>query len=255
MSKRIIISEHQYGRIFLNEQHNTIRRGYKRRGYVDSKGKYHPRTNEGSFQRKAYKKHIKTKEDGDKFREWVYKSKFKVDYINKELKSLGLKDGFSKSGPYGNTHFLVAWELLGLSYLSDVTSDGNQFLQSKSISELLEKHIKTKEDGDKFREWVLKSQIRKDGLNYKYKDLGYSDVLEKEGSIDNKYFKVAWQKYGVDYIGEMMETKRKKKGREDRRKEIRDHDYYGNETGSSATFDPYGNSYHLSSYSKCRSES
>jgi hypothetical protein len=241
MSKRIIISERQYGRIFLNEQRrNTIRSKDPIKPYIDSKGKYQ---DGGQNQNKAYKKHIKTKEDGDKFREWVYKSKDKVDYVNKELKSLGLKDGFSKSGPYGNTHFLVAWELLGLSYLSDVTSDGYQFLRSKSISELLEKHIKTKEDGDKFREWVLRSQLRKDTLNEIYKDLGYSDGLEKKGPIDNKYFKVAWQKYGADYIGENLEKERKKKQRYENSRlgwttkgKV---DMFGNPYGSARSIEPY----------------
>jgi len=40
MGKRIIISEHQYGRIFLNEQRNTIRSKDAIKGYIDFKGKY-----------------------------------------------------------------------------------------------------------------------------------------------------------------------------------------------------------------------
>jgi hypothetical protein len=212
MGKRIIISEHQYGRIFLNEQRNTIRSKDSIKGYIDFKGKYQ---GGGQLQSQHYKKHIKTKEDGDNFREWVYRKKSRLNDVNNRLKSLGLKDGFSKSGPYGNTHFLVAWEMLGLLYsselISDVelTSDVDRFskfnMSTSDIDtlysiQLLEKHIKTKEDGDNFREWVLGNRRRKDELNDEYNDLGYSDVLDPKGDIDNKHFKVAWEKYGIDYI-------------------------------------------------------
>jgi len=139
----------------------------------------------------------------------VYRKKSRLNDVNNRLKSLGLKDGFSKSGPYGNTHFLVAWEMLGLLYSSELISDVDRFskfnMSNSDIDtlysiQLLEKHIKTKEDGDNFREWVLGNRRRKDELNDEYNDLGYSDVLDPKGDIDNKYFKVAWEKYGIDYI-------------------------------------------------------
>ena len=109
MGNRIIISESQYSRVFLNEQtKNGADKILNRKLFFnyDTLKTYQD----------LYNKLIKNKSDGDNFREWVYKDKKRLDTINNELKKLGYTDGFSKSGAYGNEHFKVAWSRGGELY-------------------------------------------------------------------------------------------------------------------------------------------
>jgi hypothetical protein len=70
-----------------------------------------------------YEKHIKTKEDGNKFREWVHNNPKRLEYIEDDLKSIGITDGFSKTGPIDNIHFLIAWDSAGKVYLQNTVRE------------------------------------------------------------------------------------------------------------------------------------
>ena len=144
MGNRIIISESQYSRVFLNEQTKNGADKILNRKLLfnyDTLKTYQD----------LYNKLIKNKSDGDNFREWVYKDKKRLDTINNELKKLGYTDGFSKSGPYGNEHFKVAWSRGGELYYRSTKERQNE-IRGKKNKKTREDLERKRYDGETWEE-------------------------------------------------------------------------------------------------------
>jgi len=226
MGKRIIISENQYDRIFLTHNHNFLFEGDKvidfdKDGDVDVYDVQQFLINVGVLSK--LNKKGKSNVDGDfkdvsseAFAKYHYGKDSQINTLKKlynKLKDEGLPVG-EKYG-FGKDMLNVIINLINnkkegnildklykgfKDYLVNPIITTLSDMGEAYIEELLKKHIKNKEDGNSFRKWVLESQEREDKVNSKFKDLGYSDILDPEGDIDNKYFKVAWRLYGDKYI-------------------------------------------------------
>jgi hypothetical protein len=72
---------------------------------------------------RLFDKHIKTVDDGNKFREWVHSKPLLLKGINTELKEVGVSGDFSEKGPIDNIHFLLAWDYAGKNYLNDTVRE------------------------------------------------------------------------------------------------------------------------------------
>lgn len=215
MGNRIIITESQYGRLFLDEQKlpksDTIGAIQQ---FLKDKGVYKNKVDSdfGDETAKA-------------FAQYYYNINTNIDTVNKLWKKLksegrdvGNKSGFGPkmgkvvsgminfkenpssmltnlyNGLVGN---IKPYINKGLEYVSK----GAKWLGDKVSQDLYTKHIKTKEDGNKFREWVYQDKKRVDAINNELKKLGFKDGFSKSGAYGNDYFKVAWGLAGVKYIG------------------------------------------------------
>jgi len=118
MKKRIIISENQYKRVFLNEQ------GPKNRSLAANAAPPRPSFGGALWLDKPlpiddlFDYHIKNKLEGDKFRSWVRSDSKRLSKVNKELSKNGLTDGLSKTGSYNNNYMKIAWRTVGQDYLN-----------------------------------------------------------------------------------------------------------------------------------------
>lgn len=215
MGNRIIITESQYGRLFLDEQKlpksDTIGAIQQ---FLKDKGVYKNKVDSdfGDETAKA-------------FAQYYYNINTNIDTVNKLWKKLksegrdvGNTSGFGPkmgkvvsgminfkenpssmltnlyNGLVGN---IKPYINKGLEYVSK----GAKWLGDKVSQDLYTKHIKTKEDGNKFREWVYQDKKRVDAINNELKKLGFKDGFSKSGAYGNDYFKVAWGLAGVKYIG------------------------------------------------------
>jgi hypothetical protein len=215
MSKRIIITESQYGRLFLDEQKlpksDTIGAIQQ---FLKDKGVYKNKVDSdfGDETAKA-------------FAQYYYNINTNIDTVNKlwkKLKSEG-RDVGNKSG-FGPKMFkevsgMINFKEKPSSVLTNLynglvdnikpyinkgleyVTKGSKWLGDKVSQELYDKHIKNQKDGDKFREWVYQDKKRVDFINNELKKLGFKDGFSKSGAYGNDYFKVAWGLYGVKYIG------------------------------------------------------
>jgi hypothetical protein len=132
---------------------------------------------------KYYKKHIKNKSDGDKFRKWVYEDNERLKQANDLLKKLKLSGGFSKSGPIDNEHFMNVWTFfnrgLGGSY---VNSSGYFPEYDKNFFVSEDEFTWVEDDGKIYPEMTGTNKFR----NMEGKSFG--DFLKKSGLEINSFF-------------------------------------------------------------------
>jgi hypothetical protein len=92
-----------------------------------------------------FKKFIKTKEDGDKFREWVRGDSERLSKVKKELNKNGLSGTLDASGSHRNDYIKLAWNLFGQEFIiSSYPNDGVSYfdtLQTEQIQNT--EHYKT----------------------------------------------------------------------------------------------------------------
>ena len=179
MGNRIIITESQYGRLFLDEQKlpksDTIGAIQQ---FLKDKGVYKNKVDSdfGDETAKA-------------FAQYYYNINTNIDTVNKlwkKLKSEG-RDVGNKSG-FGPKMFkevsgMINFKEKPSSVLTNLynglvdnikpyinkgleyVTKGSKWLGDKVSQELYDKHIKNQKDGDKFREWVYQDKKRVDFIN------------------------------------------------------------------------------------------
>ena len=137
MSKKIIISENQYKRVFLGEQ-NPKNKSLAAKAAPPSLSPRElasigsPRSSFGGALwldkplpiDDLFNYHIKNKTDGDKFRSWVRGDSKRLSRVNKELSKNGLTDGLSRTGSYNNNYMKIAWRTVGDEYLKSNKGKG-----------------------------------------------------------------------------------------------------------------------------------
>lgn len=202
MSKKIIISESQYRRVFLNEQKVTPRwnphiRMWTHPAYSDyefnvPKNMIYKKNSDGTFSPKypssnmmdkdftiskddpdiikqnwlniQFKENITDKKSGDKFRRWVRDDSERLSKVEKELKKNNLSGTLDASGDYDNEYIKIAWNLLGAFYIADT--------------------ITKKEIDDEFKGWLEKNPIY-DG----YSQINYTNAKKIQSDVrkSNEY--------------------------------------------------------------------
>ena len=127
-----------------------------------------------------YKEHIKNKQDGNKFREWIHQNKKMVGYVNSELKKLGFDEKFSKNGPHNNDYFLVAWGLYGTSYIASTVR--KYMTDSSWYDKLADGYVEKAEEN-------LKEKISKYKSSYKnsYSYKNYKSAISNWESVHNDF--------------------------------------------------------------------
>ena len=155
MGKKIVISESQYSRIFLNEQN------------IDAEWNPHIRM----WTHPAYSN---------------YEVSVPKDYIY--IKN---SDG-TFSPKYPNYHYRIGQGEKG--YVSKDDPDIIQQtmdLERKKFQETLNKHIKNRESGNKFREWVRDDVERLKYVEKELKKNNLTGTLDDTGDHTNEYIKIA----------------------------------------------------------------
>ena len=208
MGKKIVISESQYRRVFLNEQYdkatwNPHIRMWTHPAYSDypvnvpkeyiyiknSDGTFSPKyPNDNNIERgyvskddsdiiqqtmdleskkfqETLNKHIKNRESGNKFREWVRDDVERLKYVDKELKKNNLTGTLDATGDHTNEYIKIAWGLLGRKYL---------------INPLTKKDIE-----NEFIDWRNENPTY--GDYSQIKDISYAKVLKNEIRNSNEY--------------------------------------------------------------------
>jgi len=108
----------------------------------------------------SYEEKIKTKDDGDKFRQWLHTKPSKLKKVNETLNDLGL-DNLDKTGPHDNINFLVAWKLEGDSY----------YIMTKPPEKVLSKYDKFKIANPEYENVDLKTfESQKGDITTELKD-------------------------------------------------------------------------------------
>ena len=169
MGNRIVISESQYSRLFLNEQYD------KPKGWA----KWNPHIR--MWTHPAYSNY-----EVNVPKNFIFKKNDDGTFTNKYPSSTGFgvdSDVISKDDP-----------------------DIIQQTISLENEKLFNKHIKNIESGNKFRNWVNDSPKVLKLVNSEIKriadsnsDFNYSG-LERSGDFNNKYIKIAFDKVGRQYI-------------------------------------------------------
>ena len=140
MSKKIVISESQYRRVFLSEQNKKDNgNGYTHRPYnplmdkaagVDpSKSKYFSGAlwlNDPLPIEDLFDYHIKTKENGNHFREWVRSDNKRLSKVAKAIRNEGWSGTLDKTGDHKNKYIKLDWKLVGQEYLNTNKGKGWQ---------------------------------------------------------------------------------------------------------------------------------
>ncbi len=223
MGKKIVISESQYKRVFLNEEETIKNPSVKEiQKFLNKKGLTDYEDN-------------KLKEDngwGDKTASAFAKYHFGLDTKVKTSKSLWTKlklEGYELGNSYKNINKLITEIVKIINYkespttgvqdfLKDLTDGGGIELKnywdrfkkyansglnlSDDVADdmLYNKYIKSKQDGNKFREWVINDIDSLKKINDSFKKLNITDGFSKTGPIDNINFLIAWDIFGRDYI-------------------------------------------------------
>lgn len=223
MSKKIVISESQYRRVFLNEQKTIekpsvkeIQKFLNKKGLTDYEGNSLKEDNGwGDYTASAFAKYH-----------------FGLDTKVKTSKSLWTKlklQGYEVGDSYKNINKLVTEIVKIINYkespttgvedfLKDLTDGGgislknywdrfvNYSFDKLNLSDelkddmLYDKYIKSVEDGNKFRQWVRNNSDSLKEINDSFKILNITDGFSKTGPIDNINFLIAWDIAGGDYI-------------------------------------------------------
>jgi hypothetical protein len=185
MSKRVIISESQYKRVFLNEQSSAISGAGKsigkRGGKIDGTT---PKWN----------KHIFS---------WVFPSYSDYSDVPKEFIYKKNKDGsFIKKYPDTSIYDSGTDKK---DYITIDDKDVRTKKERKYNDDLFKKTIKNKNDGDDFRDWVNNNPKVLKSVNNEIKrisdsdsDFNYSE-LDRSGDYNNEYIKIAFNKVGTQY--------------------------------------------------------
>lgn len=129
---------------------------------------------------KLYDKYITSKEEGNKFRNWVHENTNILNKINKTLKEIGFSDGFSKSGNHDNIYFLIAWDVAGTDYLGDTVKEymGDDLWYQKLLNDF------SKELNQEFKQKVENfKQTYKTTDSYKI----YSNALSNWNKVNNEF--------------------------------------------------------------------
>ena len=214
MSKRVIITESQYNRVFLNEEKipNKPHAGEIQQ-FLKDKGLYTGKV-DSNFKDESAKA----------FAQYYYGINTDIDTVHKlwkKLKSEGKNVG-STTG-FGPKMVQVLYDIIKYKenpseMLSNLYSDlvtnvknyskkgveylkkGATFLDKNVDNYLHKKYIKNQKEGNEFREWVHSKKSRLDVVNEKLKELGYSEKFSKKGDFNNDYFLVAWDLGGTSFI-------------------------------------------------------
>jgi len=216
VGKKIVISESQYKRVFLNEQNTNnnvnpnaidIQKYLIKNGYLPAyrleKGKS-IRNDDGDFgdlSAEAFAKYYYGDFNNIKTIEGLYD----------KLKSDGYDLGSKTGKIFGVKMVKVLSEIINenktdkgiFNKIWDSWKDGVNWLEQKRLdisNVYLNKHIKTNSDGQQFRKWVYKNDERLKKVNNLFKKLGYSEKFSKVGPIDNKYFMSAWYLLYSEYL-------------------------------------------------------
>ena len=191
MGKKIVISESQYKRVFLNEQNTNnnvnpnaidIQKYLIKNGYLPAyrleKGKS-IRNDDGDFgdlSAEAFAKYYYGDFNNIKTIEGLYD----------KLKSDGYDLGSKTGKIFGVKMVKVLSEIINenktdkgiFNKIWDSWKDGVNWLEQKRLdisNVYLNKHIKTNSDGQQFRKWVYKNDERLKKVNNLFKKLGYSE--------------------------------------------------------------------------------
>jgi hypothetical protein len=220
VGKKIVISESQYNRVFLNEQN------------VDKKVKPNAIDIQKYLIKNGYLppyrlvKNKKYRNDDGNFRDLSAEAFAKYYYGGfSDIKTIGglydkLKsDGYDLGGKTGKIFGVKMANVLSKiindnitdkdvfskigDFLQQKINSGVEWLEQKRLDigdTYLKKHIKTKSDGQQFRNWVYQNNDRLKKVNNLFKKLGYSEKFSKVGPIDNKYFMSAWYLLYNEYL-------------------------------------------------------
>ena len=147
-----------------------------------------------------YDKHITSKEEGDKFREWVHSNPKILELINKDLKEIGFGDGLSKSGSHDNIYFLLAWDVAGAKYLNDTV---REYMSDEQWYDKIADNIAEELEGE------LKNRVQDYKQNYRnsneyqvyLKALSQWDKVSKKWGWDTSIKKVALD--GNNFLGSL----------------------------------------------------
>lgn len=188
MTKKIIISESQYRRVFLSEQGIVPPDGYelynpildKEFGsdYLLGKKYSSPANTQSQLPiEDLFDYHIKTKENGDHFREWVRSDNKRLSKVEKAIENEGWPGTLDKTGDHKNKYIRLAWKLVGQEYLNTDKGKKDDFFVSEDsidweIEEIKNYHwVPDESKGGEMEpvEVVTKYWYPKFNSKYKYK--------------------------------------------------------------------------------------
>lgn len=171
MGKKIIISEAQYKRVFLNDQRSaTVAPRSSLGDYSNIQGMDSALWVGQKFPiSDLFKSHIKSKEDGDNFRKWVRSDRKRLSKVISELNKKGLDGTLEVTGSHTNKYIKLAWNLVGQEYLNSNKGKGWE-----GVDDYVGMDVSRRD---------LKSEL------WKYDSEGYIEDIKTEQIKENYHFK------------------------------------------------------------------